>query len=290
MVGFFGMNVDVFQNDPKFPSIKWYFIASVPLMILVIILYMFIKSVISRRRDNPLQRGVYEQIYTQFSNVNPTLWSRTGPKAYVTPKGLVSKFKWKCVKMWFHPNTTIARKNYSEIDKLGAWARTKRYLAQKWLGEIEIETGGADSELGLSDMEEFSTLASLLRSSTPIAMADADPRAALRMRDGSPPFNRTKSSKRRSRSGSGASGGKQGRTGSPGSDMIVEESDEEGSGKGSPKLEATVTVRNKESEEESTSSASARDGPRRVLFNDEALSGGFLSPPLTVRRGDEHAP
>src|SRR6201996_6866291 len=71
MVGFFGMNVDVFQNDPKYPSIKWYFIASVPLMILVIVLYMFIKSVISKRRDNPLQRGVYEQIYTQFSNVNP---------------------------------------------------------------------------------------------------------------------------------------------------------------------------------------------------------------------------
>lgn len=46
LVGFFGMNVDTFANDP---SIKWYFIAAVPFLICVMISWLFFKYCMKRR-------------------------------------------------------------------------------------------------------------------------------------------------------------------------------------------------------------------------------------------------
>jgi hypothetical protein len=283
-VGFFGMNVDTFQSEHGYPSIKWYFIAAVPLMILVIFSYMFIKSIVSNRRDNPLQRGVYEQIYDQFAEERPELWSRAGPRSYVVPKGTYSKIKWNIVKSWFHPSKTISKRNYSEIDKMGVWARIQRQLAEKWLRTIKIVPGSEDEESGLPEME-FSTVTELMPFTTSVAMADGSPTIAARM--GTPPFRQP----RRSRSSSGGRV-RPDRPLSLGSDMVIEESDGDGEGSGKvkdkEKSSTSTTI-----EEESPSKVGLGIGVRRSISETlppSHTTGGMLNVPMSMRRGDEHAP
>jgi hypothetical protein len=282
-VGFFGMNVDAFQNSSGYPSLKWYFIAAIPLMILIIILYMFIKSVISSRRDNPLQRGVYEQIYDQFAIERPDLWSRAGPRSYVVPRGTFSKIKWSIVKGWFHPSKTIAKRNYSEIDKMGLWARIQRRLAERWLTQIALDPGTGDAESGYNDIE-FSTMAELLPFATSVAMADGSPTVAVRM--GTPPFRQP--APRRSRSSSGGLP-RPDRPLSPGSDMVIEESDGDGEGSNKEKDTLNSTVR-----EESPARVDGLGiGVRRSISEQLPAShsmGGMLNVPLSISRGDEQAP
>lgn len=288
-VGFFGMNVDTFQVDDGYPSIKWYFIAAVPLMIVVIVLYLFIKSVVSNRRDNPLQRGVYEQIYDQFAEERPELWSRAGPRSCVMPKGTYSKIKWYIVKSWFHPSKTISKRNYSEIDKMGLWARIQRQLAEKWLKTIAIVPGSGDLESGLLPEMEFSTVTELMPFTTSVAMADGSPAIATRM--GTPPFRQH--GPRRSRSSSGGRV-RPDRPLSPGSDMVIEESDD-GEGESSDGKE-------KRNSRDSASASVTEESPPRVglgvavgRLTSETLppshtTGGMLNVPMPIRRGDEHAP
>ncbi|KAF2417525.1 hypothetical protein EJ08DRAFT_643499 [Tothia fuscella] len=283
--GFFGMNVDLFQADSGYPSIKWYFIVSVPLMIVVVIVYLFIKSSVSSRRDNPIRRGTYEQIYEQFTVDHPQLWSRAGPKTYVIPKGLFSRLKWVMVKRWFDPAKTILRGSVGEVDEMSFWARLKKSVAQRWLGQIVLAEGtgeDGDQELGLLDPNNhFNTVNQLIQVSSSVAIAEGEPIIATRM--STLPFRRGNFSNRgrgRIRSPSLARGGS--RASSPGSDMVVEEDksdDEDGKRKD----------RIKEGNVGDTSPAKA--GARRS-FSDGHLNfhGDLLGVPLEVRRGDEHAP
>jgi hypothetical protein len=269
------MNVDLFQNSPGFPSIKWYFIAAVPLMILVILIYMFIKSSVSNRRENPLRRGVYEEIYYNFATDHPQLWSRAGPRSYVVPKGLFSKLKWMVVKRWFDPKKTINKRRITGVDEMSVWERLKRILAQRWLSEIKLAPGSGDEEMGLAGGEgEFSTVTELLQLSAPIAMADAEPSIAVRM--GRPPFRRF-SPRGRSRSSSGRSRRAAERTGSPGSEMIVEEekSDDEGSGKEKEKDKDKEKMTNTTWREASPVGV----GARRSVSDDDNLASKLLGVP-----------
>jgi Mg2+ and Co2+ transporter CorA len=288
MVGFFGMNVDVFQpEDSHFPSIKWYFVAAIPLMLIIIIMYMFIKSSLSTSHDIPMQRGVYEQIYNQFAADHPHLWSRIGPRAYVKPKGVWGKLKWRIVKKWFNPKRTIARKTYNEIDEMGLWARLKRSLAQRWLAQIEAAPGsGVDEEYGDGGMEgEFSTVSELLEVSMPVTMADAWPGVADA--PATPPLmGRVFSRMRRSSSGSRPAGG---RTTSPGSEMVVEEekSDDE------TKARRRREEQKKEMEKEGTTTvvdhASATVGGAGGVASDSShFTTGFLNVPFNNKRSEEH--
>jgi Mg2+ and Co2+ transporter CorA len=45
LVGFFGMNIDPFVEEA--PSLKWYFIAAVPLMVVIFLGWMFFKHFIT---------------------------------------------------------------------------------------------------------------------------------------------------------------------------------------------------------------------------------------------------
>lgn len=56
-VGFFGMHVDAFATDV---SIKWYFIAAVSLMAVVLLGWYTVKSFFLRRRQTPYSRGIYD--------------------------------------------------------------------------------------------------------------------------------------------------------------------------------------------------------------------------------------
>ena len=155
IVGFFGMNVDTFSMDP---SIKYYFAAAVPLMVLVLILWYVLKHALASRHQTPYQRGVYEHLYHDLATQNPTLWSRAGPRRGVQPVGFYSTFRWWLLRRWFDPRRTIA-KPPSDPDEdvggsgLGSWARVKRTLARRWLGTIDAHRRPdvSESELALTE-------------------------------------------------------------------------------------------------------------------------------------------
>ncbi len=149
MVGFFGMNVNTFANDP---SIKWYFIVSVPFMLLVLAAWYITKHVIARQRQTPYQRGIYESFFHDLAVNYPSLWSRVGPRDYVVPCTRRGRIKWWLIKRWTRPERTIkagqANAELAGPDDLSRWSKCKRYLVRKWTGEIttfQIKT--ADQQL-----------------------------------------------------------------------------------------------------------------------------------------------
>lgn len=148
------MNVDTFANDP---SIKWYFIAAVPFMLCVLVLWYLLKHVFARQRQTPYRRGIYESFFQDMATTNPSLWSRTGPRGYVVPKGRLAKIKWHLIRSWSRPEKTI-RANVAGDggshgdDDLGAVSKLKRWLIRRWTAQIQDENRH-DEELALDDLD-----------------------------------------------------------------------------------------------------------------------------------------
>ncbi|KAL8721748.1 MAG: hypothetical protein Q9225_001646 [Loekoesia sp. 1 TL-2023] len=159
---FFGMNVDAFSNDP---SIKWYFVSTVPLMLLVLSLWDIVKHVLARRRQTPYQRGVYEHLFRDLATSYPQLWSRSGPRQFIRPQGMMGRVKWNLILYWNRPEKTVrsgAPDPDSDEDDLGAWARCKRTLTRRWTSQLRstapvgvssssLEEGSADDLGVISD-------------------------------------------------------------------------------------------------------------------------------------------
>lgn len=136
MVGFFGMNVDTFRDDP---SIKWYFLSAIPMMLLVFILWFATKNFLARQRQTPYQRGIYENLFRNLSTTYPELWSRSGPLPSARSLGFFNRLKWRLVLYWNTPEKTIKAGPLgedSEYDGLGAWSRLKRTLSRRWTSDI----------------------------------------------------------------------------------------------------------------------------------------------------------
>lgn len=142
--GFFGMNVDIFSKDENNPELKWYFIVTVPLMVLVVLFWLFFKRAGPGLDNDPTdsQRGVYEHLFHEFSDNYPRVWAREGPRSRVevAEQGdLFNRLKWRLVRHWFDPDRTIKTRGYDPADDLGPWARFKRRMARRWLRELEAE-------------------------------------------------------------------------------------------------------------------------------------------------------
>lgn len=138
LVGFFGMNVDTFKQDP---NIKWYFIAAVPMMALVLILWYAIKHYLSNDRQTPYQRGMYEHFFHDLAEKFPRLWSVSGPRNLVRPESAIDRLKWRLVLYWNSPGKTIKAGSVGQDaqydDDLGAWSRCKRILTRRWTSQIQ---------------------------------------------------------------------------------------------------------------------------------------------------------
>jgi hypothetical protein len=301
------MNVSLFQSGPGYPSIKWYFVAAIPLMVLVVICYFMFKRADQDKRRDPVERGAYEHIFKEFAAHYPKLWGRYGPRRYVKPKGFRSRMKWRLVTKWFDPSKTIAAKKLTDIDEMSFWARLQRRLAIRWLGQIDLEPGSSltAAEMGEAGAaggsgDEFGNFTELLGIPTGIALVDADPNAAIRLR--SSPKLRQMLSGRRSRSSSDSrnrlSTGD--RPQSPGSNVMVEEekssedetSDREGevvpsssSGKEPRRAYEQYTP----TEERPAVAGAQREGSLEHSAGDHAIMG-LLSVPMNISRGSEHAP
>lgn len=155
---FFGMNVDTFSNDP---SIKWYFAATIPLMLLVLILWYIVKHALARRHQTPYTRGMYESLYRDLANNYPSLWSRGGPRQFIRPQGMMGRLKWNLILYWNRPEKTVRPDFDPDEDDLGAWARCKRSLTRRWTWQLRstapvgissssLEEGSADGLVGCS--------------------------------------------------------------------------------------------------------------------------------------------
>ncbi|KAK4556046.1 hypothetical protein LTR86_006742 [Recurvomyces mirabilis] len=193
MVGVFGMNVTWF-NPPT--NVLWWFVSCIVLMLFVLVLWYCVKHSLQRRRQTPYQRGLYEHLFTELEDEYPLLWSGSGAAEDIEPQGLVSRLKWRLLKQWFAPEKTINKKVYSSLSpdgddaELGSWARTKRYLLRRWLPGIrrsQIPNPGntlAMAELGRTSRtsihgtrSEPTAIHELAKSSTPLAIAEAEPSA-----------------------------------------------------------------------------------------------------------------
>ena len=136
IVGFFGMNVDTFSKNP---SIKWYFVSVFPMMLAVLISWYVLKHYLEQARQTPYSRGVYEHLFHELATNYPLLWSRAGPRSYVTPRSRVARWKWWLILRWSTPDRTIKAGSLDEEDQfdgLGTWSRLKRHWLRSWTAEL----------------------------------------------------------------------------------------------------------------------------------------------------------
>jgi hypothetical protein len=182
MVGFFGMNVDAFSHDP---STKWYFIVSVPFMLLVLAAWYIIKHILARQRQAPYQRGIYESFFHDLAVRYPILWSRLGPRDSITPRTRLDRWKWWLILRWTRPERTIkvshANANTAGPDDLSRWSKCKRHLIRKWTDDITtFKTGTGDTQLldDETDLELGSALAHGLRGATEMLTVPGQPIAS----------------------------------------------------------------------------------------------------------------
>ena len=141
---FFGMNVDIFQSGPGYPSIRYYFASAVPMMVLTLLGWYFIKHALARQRQTPYQRGIYEHLFFELATAYPRLWSRSGPNEDVAAQGTIDRLKWRLLTLWNDPAKTVragaaGSGEDAEYDDLGAWSRLKRTLTRRWTSQIQVQ-------------------------------------------------------------------------------------------------------------------------------------------------------
>jgi len=171
MASFFGMNVDTFTNSP---SLKWYFIVTVPFMLLVLGGWYIMKLILARQRQAPYQRGIYEFFFHDLAVSYPALWSRVGPRDYIVPRTRIDRWKWWLIKRWTRPERTIKagqpNADTAVPNDLSSWSKCKRYLIRKWTDDITTFKTKTDQQLldvdDDTDLEQGSILADGLLGAT----------------------------------------------------------------------------------------------------------------------------
>lgn len=163
IVGFFGMNVNVFKDNP---DIKWFFIVIVPFVSLpssppiypppsthtraraliskrhsqgaiILLGWYILKHMLARHRRAPMERGFYETLFTELQDSSPNLWTRQGPKEYIRAGSWANRLKWRMIKRW--TDEKVMAKPGDQEEPIGGWNRLKRLLIRKWSSQIEQE-------------------------------------------------------------------------------------------------------------------------------------------------------
>jgi hypothetical protein len=228
------MNVSTFES---MPNIKWWFIVSFPVLVVVLILWYGVKHSLASQRQNPIRRGVYEALYHELATDHSNLWTRRGPRDDVVPVGWWGSVKWRLVTRWFGKDKMKLGKDYDPAsEEFGTWSRTKRWLARRWLDELAVmplpkppsammtnAPGNhnndnnnnpanfpppSDTASSYPLDKDLGAIGELLSIATPIAIAELDPTAASRLqsrvpverlRSLSPPRAESRSRSRESR-------------------------------------------------------------------------------------------
>jgi hypothetical protein len=175
------MNVNVFKDSP---SIKWYFISAVPFMLCVLGTWFFFKQLFKQPTPD---EGVYDKFYNEMATTNPQLWSETGPREFVAPKGRVAKTKWRLIRNWAAPEKMAKPPQETPAvtdpkPDLGVINKVKWHLIRKWTAQIEraelshrkesLEDGGP---VGDKVSESGSVVAGGLAEATDVLVIPATP-------------------------------------------------------------------------------------------------------------------
>ncbi|MCJ1382061.1 hypothetical protein MMC17_005173 [Xylographa soralifera] len=137
LCGFFSMQVSVFANTP---SLMWYFVAAIPMMLAVFASWYFLKQFLDGARQSPYARGVYEALFQNLATNYPQLWTRTGPRQPIKLSTRFERFKWWLILYWSAPEKTTDAgpvNDDSLFDGLGAWSRLKRRFIRQWTSQIQ---------------------------------------------------------------------------------------------------------------------------------------------------------
>ncbi|KAI4644198.1 hypothetical protein J4E93_006098 [Alternaria ventricosa] len=137
------MNVSTFSENPP---LKWWFIVSIPVLVVVLILWYGVKHNLATQRQNPMRRGVYEALYHELATAQPSLWTRSGPRDDVVPVGWWAGFKWRLITRWFGEEKVRPGRNVDGSgnatgtggEDFGVVGRCRRALARRWLGELAV--------------------------------------------------------------------------------------------------------------------------------------------------------
>jgi len=145
IVGFFGMNVETFAGGASL-DIKWFFIVLFPFFAVVFIGWYILKHLLAKNHRMPVQRGLYEALYTHLEEQNRLLWTSQGPREYVVPADWVSRVKWRLIKYWVKEDCRVVKPG--EVNEpIGGWG-IKWWLMKKWTKEIKvIEVGSGTRRL-----------------------------------------------------------------------------------------------------------------------------------------------
>lgn len=187
LAGFFSMQVDVFTDQSI--SLGWYFLAVGITMIIVVFLWYYFKSSLQTRRQITYQRGLYEQLYDEVVQDYPRLWNARGPATNIEPQGTVRKMKWHLLRSWFDPKHTIKKRGHDwtadDEAGFGLWAKLKRHLLRRWLGQIDnhtidIEAVPLTASTRRNSSESITGKSSgvvveLAQLTAPVLVAEADP-------------------------------------------------------------------------------------------------------------------
>jgi hypothetical protein len=208
IVGFFGMNVSLFDGEPL-PGVGWYFVAAGVLMVLVLMLWYFVKHSAQRTHQAQSDRGKYESLYSHLEEEYPQLWTRSGAASNIEPTAWTYRFKWWLINRWFTPTETVGSglhhyaaltpdEQISGDTSLNTWTAIKRSLLMRWLSQIrthlDLQGRGEEHSLDLAEMggsmnHSIATTAEsssnavheLAEFSTPIVVAEAEPNAVAPM-------------------------------------------------------------------------------------------------------------
>lgn len=198
------MNVSTFSSNP---DIKWWFIVSVPVLTVVLVLWYGVKHSLASQRQNPIRRGVYEALYHELATEHSSLWTRRGPRDDVVPVGWWGNIKWRLITHWFGKDKMKLGRDYDPAtEEFGSWSRTKRWLARRWLGELAVmplpqtrPVGGGNAPNNNNNNDpshpqpspettfsyplnkNLGAIGELLSIATPVAVAELDPTTASRL-------------------------------------------------------------------------------------------------------------
>ena len=131
------MQVSLFTNTP---SVMWYFVAAIPMMLAVFASWYILKQFLDGARQSPYARGIYEALFQNLATNYPLLWTRTGPRQSIRLSSRLERIKWWLVLYWSTPEKTTDAgpvNNDSLFDGLGAWSRIKRRFIQQWTSQIQ---------------------------------------------------------------------------------------------------------------------------------------------------------
>jgi hypothetical protein len=151
------MNVDTFEGNP---SIKWYFVLAIPLMVTIMIVSFITKHVPGSNHPTPHELSRYDRIFRHLAASRPHAFTREGPIQHFKPKGFVSRVIFWLLKHWFHPSKLLPKPQSTGEPgegSLGPWTKIKCFLLEYWgtqiqtkdksvsAGDAEIKEGGSNA-------------------------------------------------------------------------------------------------------------------------------------------------